>query len=95
MPELANEGRTSESAGAQWRRCAPEFDPGFSQNTRIGKYLDRYYATTRYPDAGCRTGLYPMQWFNADDAKEAIEYAAEIMTFVRARLQLDGHESNL
>ena len=83
----------SESAGAMAQMCA-EFDPGFSGITRTGKYLDRYYAITRYPDT-LPYGAVPYKWFNADDAKEAIEYAAEIVNFVRARLPMDGHEPDL
>ena len=82
-----------ESAGAMAQMCA-KFDPDFSRITRMGKYLDRYYATTRYPDA-LPFGAVPYKWFDTDDAKEAIEYAAEIVTFVRARFRADSHEKVL
>lgn len=76
-----------ESAGAMAQRCA-ELQPDFAQVVNMGKHLDRYYATTRYPDA-LPAGAAPDLWFNQDDAKQALEYAAEIVDFTRNRLLQD------
>ena len=76
-----------ESAGAMAQMCAA-LQPDFAQVVNMGKYLDRYYATTRYPDA-LPAGAAPDLWFNQDDAKQAIEYAAEIVDFTRNQLLQD------
>jgi HEPN domain-containing protein len=80
----AGSGRgETESVGAMAQMCA-EFESEFSQVIRIGKYLDRYYAITRYPDALPR-GAVPYLWFGEDDAEQAMQYAAEIVDFTRSR----------
>ena len=63
--------------------CA-ELQSEFSQVIRKGKYLDRYYDITRYPDALPR-GATPYLWFNEDDAEQAMQFAAEIVDFTRSR----------
>ncbi len=73
-----------ESAGAMAQLCA-ELQPDFVQVIDIGKYLDRYYATTRYPDA-LPIGAVPDLWFSQKDAEQALEYAAEIVEFTRSQL---------
>ncbi len=73
----------TESVGVMAQMCA-EFQSEFSQVIRKGKYLDRYYAITRYPDA-LPPGALPYLWFNEDDAEQAMQYAAEIVDFTRSR----------
>ena len=80
-----------ESAGAMALRCA-EFEPAFSQVIRQGKYLDRYYAITREPDA-LPPGANAAQWFDADDGAEAARFAAEIVEFTRRRLPPSVHQA--
>ncbi len=85
----AGKGRNQvESVGKMAQMCA-ELEPEFSQIVRRGKYLDRYYNTTRYPDA-LPYGAMPHQWFNEDDAQEAMRYAAEIVAFTRRRIAADN-----
>ena len=79
----AGSGRgETESVGVMAQMCA-EFQSEFSQVIRKGKYLDRYYAITRYPDA-LPPGAIPYLWFNEDDAEQAIQYATEIVDFTRS-----------
>ena len=80
-----------ESAGALAQRCA-EFEPAFSQVVRPGKYLDRYYAITRDPDA-LPAGAVAWEWFDAADGAEAAQFAAEIVEFTRRRLPPSVHKA--
>ena len=86
------EGRKDlESVGAMAQLCA-QFQPDFAKVARAGKYLDRYYATTRSLDA-MPNGANPFQWFDAEDAQDALEHAAEIVAFTRNRLLADVYET--
>lgn len=80
--EGSGRGET-ESVGVMAQMCA-EFQAEFSQVIRKGKYLDRYYAITRYPDTLPR-GAVPYLWFDEVDAEQAMQYAVEIVNFTRNR----------
>ena len=82
-----------ESAGVMAQMCA-ELQPDFSRVIAKGKYLDRYYAITRYPDS-LPAGAVPHLWFNRDDAEHALNYAAEIVDFTRRRLLQDIYAKRL
>lgn len=45
----------------------------------MAKVLDRYYIPTRYPDS-FDFGI-PRDYFEEEDAKEAIEYARKILEY--------------
>ena len=76
-----------ESVGKLAQMCA-ELQPEFSQVVRRGKYLDRYFNITRYPDA-LPYGAITDHWFDEEDAREAMKYAAEIIAFTRSRIMAD------
>jgi HEPN domain-containing protein len=63
-------------------RCA-EFDEEFTAASNWGMVLDRYYITTRYPDALASPAV-PFQSFSEDDARQAYGYAVDIVQLVRA-----------
>ena len=88
---MGEERRGLESVGAMAQLCA-KFQPDFAKVARAGKYLDRYYATTRSLDA-MPHGANPFQWFDAEDAQEALKHAAEIVEFTRNRLLADVYQT--
>jgi HEPN domain-containing protein len=47
-------------------------------------YLDRLYIPTRYPN-GVASGA-PSEYYTKKDAQEAIEYAQDFLSFVKARI---------
>jgi HEPN domain-containing protein len=49
---------------------------------RAAKRLDQYYMTTRYPDA-LPSGA-PFEYFDREQAAEALAYAENILSFVEA-----------
>ena len=60
---------------------APEFEPLMD----YGMILDRYYLSTRYPDALPDPAI-PFESFGPLDARQALEFAAEIVSTVRAKI---------
>ena len=80
-----------ESVGKMAQMCA-ELQPEFSRVVQRGKYLDRYFNITRYPDA-LPYGAIPSGWFDEEDAQEAMKYAAEIVAFTRSRIMTDIYAS--
>ena len=65
-------------------QCAEE-DAAFSTFVEYGTYLDRYYLSTRYPDALPEPAL-PFESFTEKEAREALGYATEIVEAVQARV---------
>ncbi len=61
-------------------------DGDFSAFIGHGAVLDRYYLATRYPDV-LPTPAIPFQSFTEQDAKQALEFATEIVDVVRAKVQ--------
>ena len=51
-----------------------------------GKKIDKYYLTTRYPDA-LPEGLIPFEAYNKNEAKEAIKIAKDIFNFSAKELK--------
>ncbi|MBF0314650.1 MAG: HEPN domain-containing protein [Oligoflexia bacterium] len=51
----------------------------------IAKKLDRYYITTRYPDAIPDSGV-PYEYFDISDAEEALQFSKHILDFVKKEL---------
>jgi HEPN domain-containing protein len=64
-------------------RCK-NYDRAFEQITDCGRILDRYYLTTRYPDAIAPPAV-PYESFTRKDAAEALRYAQKIMEMVKDR----------
>ncbi len=50
-----------------------------------GMVLDRYYLATRYPDALPPPAI-PYQSFTESDARQALDYVAEIVEVVRGKI---------
>lgn len=67
---------------AAW--CAEE-DDAFSSFVDYGTSLDRYYLSTRYPDALPEPAV-PFESFTEKEAREALGYASEIVEAVKARV---------
>ena len=65
-------------------QCAEE-DEAFSAFVDYGTLLDRYYLSTRYPDALPEPAV-PFESFTEKEAREAVSYAAEIVETVKARV---------
>ena len=61
-------------------RCAVE-DEAFPVFVEYGTFLDRYYLSTRYPDALPEPAV-PFESFIEKEAREAVGYAAEIVETV-------------
>jgi HEPN domain-containing protein len=55
-----------------------QYDKDFEIFIEFGKILDRYYIPTRYPDALARPAV-PYKTYTERDAKEALEFAREIL----------------
>ena len=70
--------------------CGKE-DPVFSPLENYGSFLDRYYLTTRYPDAPPAPAI-PFQSFTEEEAKLAVEHASEIVGLARNRIPASSEE---
>ena len=67
------------------QECSKE-DPDFLTLADYGGILDRYYLATRYPDVLPAPAI-PFQSFTGQDAKQALEFATQIVDLVRAKVQ--------
>ena len=70
--------------------CGKE-GPVFSPLENYGSFLDRYYLTTRYPDALPAPAI-PFQSFTEEEAKLAVEHASEIVELARNRIPASSEE---
>ena len=66
------------------QECGKE-DSGFLALADYGGILDRYYLSTRYPDTLPAPAI-PYQSFTEREARQALDYATEIIDLVRARI---------
>jgi HEPN domain-containing protein len=64
--------------------CGKE-DAEFLSFEDYGTVLDRYYLATRYPDVLPEPAI-PFQSFTRRDAREALDYATEIVALVRSKI---------
>ena len=64
--------------------CSKE-DPEFSRFEDYGAYLDRYYLSTRYPDALPEPAI-PFESFTQQEATQAVSFAEEIVGLVRTKI---------
>ena len=71
--------------------CAKE-DGEFSSFVESGGILDRYYLSTRYPDAVADPAV-PFETFSEEEASRALESARAIVDAVRAKVA-SGTESS-
>ena len=62
-----------------------KYDAAFSPIIERGRVLDRYYLSTRYPDALPAPAI-PYQSFTEPEAQQALGYATEMVKLVRARI---------
>ena len=60
-------------------------DAGFAPLIDYGMILDRYYLSTRYPDALPDPAI-PFESFSELDAQQALDFAAEIVGAVRSKI---------
>lgn len=66
-------------------RIAEHADPDFLGLGSGARRLDKFYITSRYPD-GLPSGT-PHDYFEADEAEEAIAGAARIIEFVERKME--------
>lgn len=66
------------------KQCVNE-DGDFSSVVEYGGPLDRYYLSTRYPDALPEPAI-PFESFTDREARQALGYATEIVELVRAKV---------
>ena len=71
--------------------CGKE-DPEFSPFENYGSFLDRFYLTTRYPDALPAPAI-PFQSFSEGDARQAVDHAEEIVGLARDRIPSGSGDS--
>ena len=64
------------------RKCA-KYDKSFKTTEKESKRLDKYYIISRYPNG--LPGLVPSEYFDQDEAKEAIRFAEKIIKLVEER----------
>ncbi|PKB72801.1 MAG: hypothetical protein BZY75_05225 [SAR202 cluster bacterium Io17-Chloro-G7] len=64
--------------------CGKE-DADFLSFEEYGSFLDRYYLTTRYPDALPAPSI-PFQSFFEQEARQAVDQASEIVKSVRDKI---------
>ncbi|MGB9878261.1 MAG: HEPN domain-containing protein [bacterium] len=62
-----------------------EYDAEFKELLDAGKYLDRFYLTTRYPDAVAPPAL-PYELFTEEDFQKALELSEKIFKFVERKI---------
>ena len=70
--------------------CGRE-DGEFLPFEEYGTILDRYYLATRYPDVLPEPAI-PFQSFTLRDARQALDYATEVVELVRARIPTENTE---
>ena len=63
-----------------------KLDAEFQQFQGYGGFLDRYYLSTRYPDALPAPAI-PFESFTGPEAYQALGYAREMVEAVRAKSQ--------
>lgn len=66
-------------------RLCSQYDNSFEIFIEYGKILDRYYIPTRYPNALARPAV-PYKTYTEKDAKEAIQFAREIVKMVKEKI---------
>lgn len=65
-------------------QCSNE-DSEFSPFVDHGRFLDRYYLATRYPDV-LPAPAVPFESFTAKEARQALAFATEMVELVRAKV---------
>jgi len=61
------------------------YNEEFQKILRLGRMLDRFYLTTRYPDAVL--DVLPYETVDEQDAGEALKAARHILDFVKSSLE--------
>ncbi|MEW6686086.1 MAG: HEPN domain-containing protein [Candidatus Edwardsbacteria bacterium] len=73
------------------RKCC-RLDCGFPLLEREARRLDKYYIITRYPNG--LPGFIPADYFDEEEAKEALEYAKKILNIVKRKISRGGLEKD-
>jgi len=63
------------------RECT-RLEAGFAQTAQAGRTLDMFYIPTRYPN-GLAGELAPTEFYEEEDAKQCLNYAALILETVK------------
>jgi HEPN domain-containing protein len=63
-----------------------DYDEEFAKFIETGAILDKYYLTTRYPDAIAPPAV-PYKSFTEKEAKEAINLASKLLNFVKNKIR--------
>ena len=66
---------------------AKKYDGEFEKIREMGAILDKYYLITRYPDA-VPSPAVPFESFTEREAKQAIDFASQILNFVKERVKV-------
>ncbi len=86
--KLGRRSVTIHSVRELAQTCSQE-DDGFTPFVDYGGVLDRYYLSTRYPDALPAPAI-PFQSFTRRDGEQAVGFAEEIVRFVQAKVLADA-----
>jgi HEPN domain-containing protein len=73
------------------RACA-QFDAEFAKLQSSYRRLDRYYITARYPNG--LPGLVPAEYFEEEEAQEALLFAEQIVALVQSKFETLEHEED-
>ena len=79
------------SIGGLLSECGKD-DEDFNKLRDRGVTLDKYYLSSRYPDALPPPAI-PFESFTIDEASQAIDIATEIVAMVRARVGEEGPQN--
>lgn len=73
-----------------FRLCemAAQYDPAFREIREQAKLLDFYYVEARYPNA--LEDVIPAEFYNEQDAQQAIEMAKLVVSAVENRIGCEG-----
>lgn len=88
------QGERNIRGHATWElvRRISEHDPDFQELSSQAKRLDKFYITARYPD-GLPSGT-PHEYFEAEEAQEAIEAAMRVLSLVEKKWGADDEGAN-
>ncbi len=89
---LFHQGEELIFTHAIFRLCemAAQYDPAFLELQKQVKLLDFYYVEARYPNA--MEGAIPAEFYNKQDAEQAIAMARLIIEAVQARVGMRSTE---
>lgn len=66
-------------------RGCKKYKVSFQKLEMACRRLDKYYLTARYPDG--LPGLTPVEYFDEEEAKQALDFAQEILDLVKDEIE--------